>query len=46
MAAVDLSGWIMKDHGVSESKLTVIQKDKKVGVNNIGFVAVNADVKK
>lgn len=31
MAAVDLSGWIMKNHGVPESKLTVIQKDKKVG---------------
>ncbi len=31
MAAVNLSGWIMKDHGVPESKLTVIQKDKKVG---------------
>lgn len=28
---IDMSGWIMKEHGVPESKLIVIKEDKKIG---------------
>lgn len=26
---IDMTGWVMKEHGVSESLLTVIEKDKQ-----------------
>lgn len=31
MAKIDLSGWVMKEHGVPDSKLTILKEDKKVG---------------
>lgn len=34
MKLIDMSGWVMKEHGVPESRITVIQRDltKKTGV--------------
>ena len=28
MAKIDMTGWIMKEHGFPESKITVIEEDK------------------
>jgi len=31
---IDMTGWIMKEHGVPQSYLTVIEEDKNYKINN------------
>lgn len=31
-SVIDMTGWIMKEHGVENSRLTIIEEDKACGI--------------
>lgn len=32
---IDMTGWIMKEHGVPDSRLTVLERDISKGTHNV-----------
>lgn len=43
-----MTGWVMSEHGIPDSRLTVIKRDTKINAKALpcGYVNVHAEVQK